>query len=324
MNNKGKISIIVAVYKAEKYIERCIKSILSQSYKNIEIILVDDGSPDKSGDICDKYASLDNRIISLHEPNAGVSGARENGLNHSSGEFVLHVDPDDWIEEDMIQSMYSKAITGAFDIVVCDFCMEHNDGEKHISKGLQHFSLNKIEMFRKVLKNEVSISNCNRLVRKDLFDKYDIHFPVGYNIWEDYYINSLLFSHMPKVGYVEKALYHVDRFSNDNSLSRHYSTEELKCLKHYIELFKIQMPKEVLCYIDDAKLMVKNCAFYRLRDVISKKEFDSIYPEIRKVYVKSHLSLHLHELGAALAGIGLFKLGKYVYSKKLSSKTKGW
>ena len=101
--NNCKISVIVAVYKAEKYIHRCLDSILSQTLRDIQVVLVDDGSPDKSGEICDEYAQKDNRVFVIHKKNGGVSSARQIGLESATGEFVIHIDPDDWIEKDMFE-----------------------------------------------------------------------------------------------------------------------------------------------------------------------------------------------------------------------------
>ena len=97
------ISIIVPVYNVEKYIDKCISSILQQTYPRIELLLIDDGSPDKSGIICDMYAQKDNRVRVFHKPNAGVSAARNTGINNAKGEFITFVDSDDWLEPDCIR-----------------------------------------------------------------------------------------------------------------------------------------------------------------------------------------------------------------------------
>ena len=110
MNSNPKISIIVPVYNAEKYIQRCVSSLLSQTFSDFEIILVDDGSTDNSGVICDEYAQTDSRLYSYHKQNGGVSSARQYGLKRAVGEYVIHADPDDWVENDMFEVMYSKAI----------------------------------------------------------------------------------------------------------------------------------------------------------------------------------------------------------------------
>ena len=102
------VSIIVPVYKAEKYIHRCIDSLLAQTYKNIEVVLVDDGSPDNCGKICDEYASKDSRVKVFHQQNRGVSAARNTGLAHIKGEWITFVDADDKVTEDYIEKLMSK------------------------------------------------------------------------------------------------------------------------------------------------------------------------------------------------------------------------
>lgn len=105
MNEEKLLSVIVPVYKVEPYLHRCIDSIRNQTYKNLQIILVDDGSPDNCGKICDEYAELDARIIVVHQKNRGLSGARNMGLRYAKGEYVAFVDSDDWISSDMYQTL---------------------------------------------------------------------------------------------------------------------------------------------------------------------------------------------------------------------------
>ena len=99
------ISIIVPVYKVEKYLKRCVDSILTQTYQNMEVILVDDGSPDNCGAICDRYKETDNRVVVIHKKNGGLSDARNAGLDIATGEYIMFIDSDDFVEIDMMESM---------------------------------------------------------------------------------------------------------------------------------------------------------------------------------------------------------------------------
>lgn len=121
---KSKISIIVPVYNTEKYIERCIRSILNQSYKNMEIICVDDGSTDKSGAILDYISGQDNRITVIHNSNMGVSVARNTGLEKATGEYIGFVDSDDYIDKDMFQILMNSMLKNDVDIVTCNYCFD--------------------------------------------------------------------------------------------------------------------------------------------------------------------------------------------------------
>ena len=123
-----KVSIIVPVYKAEKYLNRCIDSILAQTFTDFELLLIDDGSPDRSGEICDEYAKKDSRIRVIHKENGGVSSARQRGLDESVGEYTMHADPDDWVEPEMLDELYKKAKEEDADMVICDFFYEYKTG----------------------------------------------------------------------------------------------------------------------------------------------------------------------------------------------------
>ena len=120
MNVNPKISVIVPVYNTEKYLKRCIDSILAQSYSDFELLLIDDGSTDASPAICDEYATNDSRVRVFHKPNGGVSSARNLGLDNARGEWIAFVDSDDWIESEMLYLFISKAEKTDSDIVFCN------------------------------------------------------------------------------------------------------------------------------------------------------------------------------------------------------------
>ncbi|MCO5312203.1 MAG: glycosyltransferase [Microthrixaceae bacterium] len=115
------VSIVVPVYRVEAFLHRCLESLLTQTHRNLEIILVDDGSPDRSGEICDDYAASDSRVSVIHQRNAGPSAARNAGLDRVSGEYVVFVDPDDWIHEDLVEHLLSLAIESHADLAICGF-----------------------------------------------------------------------------------------------------------------------------------------------------------------------------------------------------------
>lgn len=125
------ISVIVPVYKVEKYLSRCIDSIIAQTYKNLEIFLIDDGSPDKSGRICDEYAKKDHRIRVLHKPNGGVSSARNLGLKEAKGEYIGFVDSDDYIAPQMYEVLINNIEKYDADISICGFSQEDQNGVFH-------------------------------------------------------------------------------------------------------------------------------------------------------------------------------------------------
>ena len=124
MNDKPLISVIVPIYNTEKYLKKCLDSIINQTYKNLQIILIDDGSGDNSGEICDEYATKDSRIQVIHKQNAGVTAARNDGLDMATGDYIGFVDSDDWIEPNMYEEMMANLIKTGADFVHTGFIKE--------------------------------------------------------------------------------------------------------------------------------------------------------------------------------------------------------
>ena len=123
------ISVIIPVYNAEKYIRKCVQSCLNQTYANIEIIVIDDGSSDQSADICDRFVEKDERVHVFHKENGGVSSARNIGLSVARGKFIIFVDADDWIEPDMVYALWKKQEEHKCDLVVCNYSL-YVEGKK--------------------------------------------------------------------------------------------------------------------------------------------------------------------------------------------------
>ena len=212
-----KVSVIVPVYKAEAYLERCVDSLLAQTFRDFEILLIDDGSPDRSGEICDMYARKDDRVRVFHQKNSGVSMARQKGLDEARGEYVIHADPDDWVEPDMLQELYAKAKEEDADIVICDFYANYPGRQIYSSQrpsSLRHEAV-LCDLFQ-----QLHGSCWNKLVRRVCYNKYNVRFPEGITCWEDLYVNAALLAHDITVAYLPKAFYHYDQFSNTNSIVR--------------------------------------------------------------------------------------------------------
>ena len=127
MRDNTLISVIVPVYNTAKYLDKCVETLVNQSYANLEIILVDDGSPDESPAMCDKWAIRDNRIKVIHKDNGGVSDARNCGLREAEGDYIVFIDSDDWVDIDMMKILLSTAIEYEADIVNCQFVEEKKE-----------------------------------------------------------------------------------------------------------------------------------------------------------------------------------------------------
>jgi glycosyltransferase involved in cell wall biosynthesis len=199
----AKVSIIVPIYNVEKYLEKCLNSLINQTLTDIEIILVNDGSTDNSGKIADSYAANDKRIKVIHQKNAGLSSARNAGLACASGTFVGFVDPDDWIDEKTYEKMYSIAMEENCDVVSCAMSNVYKHGIVPIPKsadvcinlneiGLGDFGITYFDIF--------SSSACNKLYKRDIIEKHKLSFIDNKIIpSEDGIFNIMFLVHATKV-----------------------------------------------------------------------------------------------------------------------------
>lgn len=209
------ISIIIPVYNTEKYLCKCLDSILAQTYTNWEAILVDDGSTDNSGKICDEYVAKDNRFKVIHQKNGGVSVARQTGLDNVTGDYIIHCDPDDWTEPTMFESLISKAIKENADMVICDFVM-HNHGITNRSQHRIPETVRAREIQEKIINGEIHGSCWNKLIRKECCKDIQF-FPPCISYCEDELFNLRLLCKDIKISYLPEALYHYEQHEGSNS-----------------------------------------------------------------------------------------------------------
>lgn len=210
------ISIVVAVYNVENYITDCIKSLLNQSYKNIEIILVDDGSTDHSGEICDFYSKNDERLKVIHKENGGLSSARNAGIKRAKGVLIGFVDGDDTVDENMYENLYQNLVSTNSDISICGRYYVH-DGKKVVrykeKPGL--YVMNSKEAIKRMNNfSSFDMAAWDKLYKATLFNS--IVFPVG-KLSEDYFIMYKLFLKAKKICYTPKPLYNY--MQRQNSIS---------------------------------------------------------------------------------------------------------
>lgn len=217
-----KISVIVPVYNMEKYIHRCINSILDQTFKDFELILVDDGSLDKSGKICDLYSEKDNRIKVIHKKNGGLSDARNTGLDIAQGEFISFVDSDDYIESDMYEKLLIACEVNNSKIAMCGRYNVH--GEE--VKPMFSFEGLKIWDSKKAIENlltwdNIDSSACDKLFNRDLFN--GVRFPVG-KYSEDIFVMARIIHNAGKVVHIGEAKYYY--FHRSNSITTEKFSEK--------------------------------------------------------------------------------------------------
>lgn len=226
-NISGLISVIVPVYKVEKYIDRCVGSLIGQTYKNIEIILIDDGSPDNSGKICDEYAKKDNRIKVIHKKNEGVSRARNEGLKIASGEYIAFVDSDDWIERNMYEEMIACAKEKDVDIVRCEQVLEYADKSVKDKNVLMDNSVidvqsDKSYFINLILEHDVMPSFTLFLMRKEKVDDIQLKFSDDLIIGEDLLFIFTLLCNVKSMYICKRYFYHynINEQSSINSIDR--------------------------------------------------------------------------------------------------------
>ncbi len=272
-NRSIAISIIVPIYKAESYLCKCLNSLLAQTFSNFEILLIDDGSPDRSGQICDEYALQDSRIHVFHKSNGGVASARQCGIEHAQGEYTIHVDPDDWVELNMLELLYEKAKSENADMVICDFYVE-NGGERIFVR--QQPSDLKHEIVLRELFQHLHGSCCNKLIRRSCYQRYNVFFPLDLSYSEDLFVCCSLLLHDIKVAYLNKAFYHYIQNVNENSIVRTRDVSQDILLIHYLK--KI-LPYDVYKDIALPKLSFVMSKYLFLQSTISTRKYrETIWP----------------------------------------------
>lgn len=199
------VSVIVPIYNVEAYLRRCVKSIRNQTYSNMEIILVDDGSPDQCGKICEEYAEKDPRVKVLHKKNGGLSDARNAGLEVAKGKYVLFTDSDDTIKEELVEKCVKSAESTGSDIVIFDFTRVENGVEEVTSMEIEQGGTYSLQTEPRLLFG--SPSAVNKLFKRELFIKTGIRFPVG-KYYEDLGTIPKLLLLADKIDYIKESFYY--------------------------------------------------------------------------------------------------------------------
>lgn len=236
------ISIIVPVYKVEKYLPACIDSILAQTYKNFELILVDDGSPDNCGEICDKYAQTDNRIKVIHQKNQGVVVARNNALKIVVGKYLTFVDSDDFLVETFLSETIQKAHETNADIVWTDF-YENTDfveNKKQINSLSNNINIDNLyQILTLFIENKIKGYLWNKLIRHEYYQKCNIQTDENCTMMEDKYIMLQLLSNYPQMAYIQKPLYHYTiRFNSASNSEQSNLIKSIPNIQHMYTFLK--------------------------------------------------------------------------------------
>lgn len=286
-----KVSVIIPVYRVEKFIEKCAASLFSQTLDDVEFIFVDDASPDNSMAVLEKciqqYPQRKAQIRMLtHKENKGLPAARNTGLAVASGEYVFHCDSDDFVEPDMLETLYDEAKKKDADIVWCDWYLSFEHNERYMK---QPDYATPMEALKAMLAGLMKFNVWNKLVRRRLYVDNQIAFPAGYAMGEDMTM-MLLFAVAGKVAYIPQAFYHYVKL-NTEAYSQNFSLNHLESVKHNIRTVELFLHSrlgngldlEIACMKLEAKfpfLMSNRKEMYRL--------WERTYPEANAYILRNH------------------------------------
>lgn len=267
MNVRPKISVIIPVYKVEQYISRCIDSILVQSFSDFELILIDDGSPDNSGKICDEYAAKDIRIKVFHKGNNGVSSARKYGVNKSIGEWVTFVDSDDWLYPNALQIL----LDCSYGVDLVNASLEDTNGRKWIHKRLG--KLDSMEYLQSTLDSSTYglVTGC--LFKKEILTDDVLSIPDDIKIGEDILMKLKLWNRISLAFNTDKIVYCY--FINNSSVMQ-TKKMSVSYLTRYFALRKEVLPNKLKNYCEKKELQQLLNSLYD-KNIKYKKEYRTLF-----------------------------------------------
>lgn len=315
------ISVIVPVYNVEKYLERCVKTIAAQTYKDLEILLIDDGSTDKSGEMCDDFQQTDSRIKAFHKQNGGLSDARNYGIEHSAGEFISFVDSDDYIDEKMLETLHRLITENDADLAVCSAMDVFEGKEVTQVKEIKEFNLNKVESYKYMLRGDGIPSACNKLYKRQTVG--NVRFPVG-KLYEDGFFTPQILKKVEKTAVTSKPMYYYFRRA-DSITTKPFRKGDLDVIEAYDKCVKQvkELCPEALPY---AEFRYRNAYFNVLDKMLMRDDCKEI-PEYKQVvkYLKKHTAQIVKDPGFGkmrkIAAVAL-KFSVPLYKKILLTKQK--
>lgn len=247
MSEKKKVSIIIPIYKAEKYLKKCLDSVIEQTYKNIEIILIDDGSPDDSGKICNQYSEIDRRIVTIHSENRGVSNARNTGVKKATGEYITFIDADDYISNNYIEVLQRLLIENKADISIIGNDERYDGSVIKISEKFKGI-LTSEETIGKILEEKYITSVCwGKMYTKKIIKNSQIQFDSTLKIGEDFKFMMQVLENCSQIAVdTTQNLYHYRL--NEDSVTQQINRDndwikEIDLSKEIMHWIQYQYPK---------------------------------------------------------------------------------
>ncbi len=316
------ISIIVPVYKVEQYLERCVDSILNQTYTNLEIILVNDGSPDKCGEICERYKELDLRIKVIHKENGGLSDARNVAIDVVTGDFIMFIDSDDFVSKYYVEHLWLALSKDDSDMSISWFenVFDESTIKTHPLEGLDNYRvLSSKECLRKLLYQDgVETMACGKLYKKNVFDR--IRYPKG-KLYEDVSVTPYIIEKCRKVAIISNVDYYYWQRGDSIQYSSFRPSKmdgviHMCELKDYISVHYPELAKASICRYFSTVCNI----FFQIHDKADfPKEFDYMWNEIKKFRRVILFDMHGRKkarLAALLSYLGyLFMKRTYSYTQ---------
>lgn len=289
------ISIIVPVYNAESYLDRCISSICNQTYPNIEIILIDDGSKDQSLEICKRWQLKDKRVIVIHQDNQGVSASRNKGILNSKGKYILQVDSDDYISNSMIQKMYELLKKDSSDMVICDFEKGTLEGFDFKNTSLSNNEiLNSYDVLKRMYTGDHNklryVVPWAKLYKRELFEH--LSYPNG-KIFEDIYLTHHIMNKCKKISILNENLTYYYQAPN-SIMNRSYHVgklDYLEALEDRIQFFHDKNYDDLESIAYDEYLHSLIWEYSRVRDILNDQKLQKhIHSKFKEYYKKGYAS----------------------------------
>ena len=275
------VSVIIPIYNSDQYIGRCLDSVLKQTYKDLEVILVDDGSVDDSGKICDDYAVRESRVKVFHQKNSGASIARKNGIGYAKGELLTFVDSDDIVENDYIERLFNAMQKFRVEIVACDQIKHVEGTDVVVEKDKESILLDEKELHDRFFKYQFW-GFWGKIYHKSVFK--DVYFP-SYTINEDYVVMAQLFDRYKQIAYVPMGLYHY--MIHGGSLS-HQNLSPRMFDEFYNKLWVVNFYKrENPQYVKQAEAQLTETCI-KLIGAIKGVEYSNVKREMRQ-YLRSQI-----------------------------------
>ena len=292
MKRTPTLSIIVPIYNVEAYLSRCIDSILAQTFTDFELILIDDGSPDRCAEIMEEYAAKDSRIVTIHQKNGGVSAARNAGLRAAKGEYVGFVDPDDWIEPEMYEKLVSTMTIEDVELVCCNVFKAQEDGTKRINtEEVLPFYLSQKDLLFHVIKYPSTINgwSFNKLYRRNLIRE---SFDETIKICEDTKFVMHYCKAVQRACYLADGLYNYFIRSNSAMFANRGAYALGMPVKRELSLELYDSDRAIAEYAEDDYL--DSCCLCIQYTAGTKDEYYVLARKELTSYVRTHLSLILH------------------------------